>query len=279
MASNKEVEKVAANPALLEILGKALENSDSLGVFDGVGIDYEGKKIILPDDPTQMSKTQAITALRLADAAEKERIDIYETIDAFPLDGAVAMTKAMRELFGWATPIAKKSWFGAIPPTERSVEIGYQETISVVWGRFSVPKFDDEDSYIECGVTREKGRVVFQIHANVKKMQNPLIRALAEKTREIVRTDSIYRGKAFILPIGDKGEVTGVDDPTFFDLSRVNEEELVFSDQVMAEVQTNIFTPIRHTEYCKKAGVPLKCGVLLSGEYGTGKTLTAFITA
>jgi transitional endoplasmic reticulum ATPase len=63
------------------------------------------------------------------------------------------------------------------------------------------------------------------------------------------------------------------------DLSKVKIEELVYSADIMEQVETNLFTPILQTELCRKHGIPLKRQILLEGPYGTGKTMAANVTA
>ena len=44
-------------------------------------------------------------------------------------------------------------------------------------------------------------------------------------------------------------------------------------------VDVTLFTPIEHTNECRRQNIPLKRGILLEGPYGVGKTLTATVTA
>ena len=50
-------------------------------------------------------------------------------------------------------------------------------------------------------------------------------------------------------------------------------------DEVKAAINTSIFTPIRHTGLVRKVQDSLKRGVLLSGKFGTGKSMTSAATA
>ena len=44
-------------------------------------------------------------------------------------------------------------------------------------------------------------------------------------------------------------------------------------------IETSILSPIKNEMACRKHNIPLKRGILLEGRYGTGKTLTARVTA
>jgi len=63
------------------------------------------------------------------------------------------------------------------------------------------------------------------------------------------------------------------------DLGGAGDASIVFNAEVMKALKDGLFTPIEHSEACRKAGIPLKRGVLLEGPYGVGKTLTALVTA
>jgi transitional endoplasmic reticulum ATPase len=63
------------------------------------------------------------------------------------------------------------------------------------------------------------------------------------------------------------------------DTSAVSEGSLVFSDEIMCQINTNILVPIKYAARCRNHGIPAKRGILLEGPYGTGKSLTAAMVA
>lgn len=241
-----------------------------------VKVHREGTMIILPNDPCAMSYDEGILALQRVKADEETEVSINETIKAMPFDGAYAFMKAMARLFGWATPQPTQGFFGPKPPTTISVEIGYNKTTQIIWGAFAVPGID---GVLKSGYTFERGMPCFQINGTVKKRHMKDIKRLADLTREIAQNESIYKGQAIRVETGTDGKINWQTPPKFIDLSRVNPDELTFSADVLAQINTNVFTPIEHTGVCRKYGIPLKRGVLLEGPYGTGKTLTAFVAA
>lgn len=235
-----------------------------------------GEKLIIPE---RLSLVDAALAIKRQMEYEEEMVAIQETVDAFPWDGALAMQKAMAEKYGWATAEPTPGWFGPNPPTLMSVETGYKQTTNIVWGRFSAPTFE-KNEYLETGVTRKNGRLVFQIQGEVRRKREDQIKQIAVRTRQIVEEESIYRGQAVRIRFNDDdGRQIPIPTPAFLDLSNVREGELVYSEAVMRAINTNLFTPIERSDEARKYGIPLKRGVLLAGPYGTGKTLAAYVTA
>jgi transitional endoplasmic reticulum ATPase len=240
-----------------------------------VNIQHGGTKIILPDDPHQMTTGEAITALTRLQRAEETPVTVHEEVEAFPLDGAHAMSMALREIYGWVEAVPKPGMFGPVPPKVINLEIGFGKQTQVIWGMFRVPNVSGA---LETGMTRKEGRLIFCIEGTVLKKEQAVVKRIADRTREIARAHSIYKGKAIRVRT-DGNQIDAQNQPRFLDTSRVDERELVFSDELMTQVTTNLFTPIEKTDLCRKNRVPLKRGVLLEGPYGTGKTLTAFVTA
>lgn len=236
-----------------------------------VSIDRMGTKIILPKDPA-LSYKQSIEVIERKMREEETEVAINEPIEAYPMDGAVAMSKAMQEIFGWTEMIPTPSWFGANPPTMIAVKVGPRETRTIPWGRFSLPGID---GYIEFGIMESDDRTFFVLRGIVRQKHQPAIHALAERAREISREESIYKGKALIVDF-DNGWQDQID---FIDVSQVKPEELILPDGVLAQVETCLYSPILFAEEAKKHGVPAKRGILLEGKYGTGKTLTAYVAA
>lgn len=241
-----------------------------------VEIQHEGRAITLPGDPGKMPLDKAIEALMRKKQDEEQPFQLFETIDAYPLDGAVAFVKAMTKLYGWASPVPTPGFFGPRPPTMISVKVGPKDddVIQCPLGAFQLPGIQ-EKIYTQID-QNNKGQQVFIIHAVVKKKDKHLLLELATETRRIVKEQSIYRGKAIRLGVDEYGNLDFNDPPQFLDLS--SKDTLVFDDDIQAQIDTSILVPIKETEACRKHKIPLKRGVLLSGPYGTGKTCVARMT-
>jgi transitional endoplasmic reticulum ATPase len=236
---------------------------------------WQGTKITLPDDPTKMNYAEAKDWLTRLEESDNEKIAVNEIIEAFPFDGAIAMMKALKQVYGWATPVPPRSFFEA-PPTMMSVNISPTERTQIIWGRFSIPGIDGT---LITGVNMQAGRPVFTIQGEVRKRYVEAIAEIAELTRKIVATESIYRGKPVRLSVDENGNLNLHEAPTFVDVTLANRAELIFTDELMEQINTNLFTPIIHSDVCRKNQIPLKRGILMEGPYGTGKTLCAYVTA
>lgn len=228
--------------------------------------------------PEKMEIDEAILWLQRKKKEENQMVAVVETLECFPPDGAVALMRAMKEQFGWTALSTVKTMFGEEPPMMVDIEIGPNESIKVPWGRFEIPGIS---GHVETSATMKDGLVVFALTGQVKQKHYHVVTELARRTRELVATDSIYRGKAFKVRYNDQGtgEFGAMEAPRFLDLQAVVPNELIFSDELTQAINDYVFTPILHPKECEEAGVPVKRGICLLGPFGTGKTLTAYVAA
>ena len=273
-----EMERTTLISFLQDLVNRAGEKKPTDKAFANIEaqVEYNGTKIVLPADPRNMTLLEAREWLARLEQAEEEVINIHEVIDAHPWDGCVAFLKAMQQTYGWASPTPTGPWWRRNSPTMMSIETGIGETTSIFWGGFRLPGIDGQ---LMTGTEEKKGQTRFCIQGQTKRKHIEMIHALADLTRQIAREHSIYRGHALRLELNNNGSINLMEPPTFMNLKRVKENELVFSDDLMDQVVTNLWTPIEHTKWCREHDVPLKRGVLLEGDYGTGKTQAATVTA
>jgi hypothetical protein len=262
-------------------LAKAAEADKKKVNWDRLDVEIEhvGRAITLPGDPGKMPIVKAIEALQRKLQDEETVVQVYEIIDAYPLDGAVAFVKAMANLYGWASPIPTPGFFGPKPPTIISVKTGpgVDDVVQCPVGTFKLPgvshPIGTDLSHIE------RGKAMFVIHAQVKKKEKHLLLELANETRRIVAAESIYRGKPIRLSVDSDGDLDMNTPPDFLDVSDTTEASLLFNDDIRDQINTNILVPIKETDTCRRMKIPLKRGILLEGPYGTGKSLTARMAA
>jgi len=257
-------------------MAEALKDSKVETKFKDMSVVRGGSQITLPEG---MSMDEGIEWLRRMKVEDERVVAINEQVDAFPLDGAFAFHKAMARKYGFVGMIPTPGFFGPKPPTMIGVAISHEETVQVPWGRVQIPGVD---GYLVTYTGIKEGRQIFIIGGEVKQRFKKEVSDLAAATRKIVQEESIYKAKAIKVSFP---EISPEDfDPTahapkFIDTSKVREDELVFSKDVATMVQNSVFTPIEFTSKCRELSIPLKRGILLEGPYGTGKTLTAYVSA
>lgn len=245
-------------------------------------VEGDTKQIMLPEG---MSAAEGKKWLDRFESQQNQEVGVYIEIDAFPLDGALALANTLKDVFGWTNleSVPGGFFFPDNPPQQVLVETGPDTSITVPWGRMSIPGVT---GYLETGIAIRGLRPIFVIMGQTTRKFEKLIHELADQVKIRAREDSIYRGKAIYLNFrdadGDRIDLRRIASeitPKFVDTRRVNPDELVFPAETMQQIETCLFNPVRHSETCRKHSIPLKRGVLLEGPYGTGKTQTAFLLA
>ncbi|MFL6600759.1 MAG: AAA family ATPase [Steroidobacteraceae bacterium] len=250
---------------------KALSHDESTAIAEIV---HEGEKLILPKE---MSLDRAIALLNSRREYESKSVVVREMFDVFPLDGACALDTVLQRRYGWAPAIKTPGFFRDNPPSLMSVEVGPDQVRQVPWGAFLLPNV--EGRIITTTATKDS-RQVFAVHADILRRDEAVIRALFDELRAETRNNSIYRGKAIKLRFkDDDGDLLEMPEPKFLRVEDIDANMLVYSDSVYRQIATNLFVPITRAHDCIKNGIPLKRGVLLGGNYGTGKTLAAAVAS
>lgn len=219
-------------------------------------------------------------------AIKRRREEMEQTVmtrrefDAtYPPDGFVALKKAIQNVFGYAShERVVEGMFGERQEAPRSqlVQTGPDalDSIRVFVDRIKPPAL--EGGYIEPHGTIKGGWPTFFLTAEIKKRHRAQVDALFEEVQRILSEESIYRGQAIEVNLGYAlGEDFDVKahEPSFMDVADL--EPLILNEETERLLETSVIQRIRHPDVVREMDVPLGHGVVLSGPYGTGKTLTA----
>jgi transitional endoplasmic reticulum ATPase len=236
---------------------------------------HHGEKLILP---AMMTITDAIDLLYRRAEYLETTVNITEKFDVFPLDGAYGLSQVIIDRFGWQEGKPIRTMFGETKPKILQVPSGPHTKVDVPWGHFELPTVSGK---LMTGVDEgPAGRAVFVLTAEVKRRDEGTVRGLFDALREYLNHNSLYRGKAIKIRFrDDDGDPIPMPEPEFLDLADVQVNNLILNDDLASSVKANLFTPIERVTDCLQNDIKVKRGVLLGGNYGTGKTLAAMCAA
>jgi len=229
-------------------------------------VTFSGTKFILPE--TMHTLDQAIKFLAEKLREDEEEVQWIKQYRYRVYDGAHATAQAIRKAFGFTLGRATYSFFGKNPPQIIDIETGPDQSEQAPWGAMGVPGLEGLVIYLDGWNDNEYGHL-FRLVARGPRKYRFHVEGLFRLVEEELRINSIYRGKA----------IDGQEQPKFLDLRGVNPAGVVYSEEVLAQLAANVWSPIQHAEILTKLGQPGKRAVLFEGPYGTGKTLAAYLTA
>jgi hypothetical protein len=246
--------------ALLSQLGQSRVQDDSLI--------YEGEKWVIPA-VYQGKLQQGIDFLRNHMKQDEMKFDFTKILPYRPYDGAYAFMQVMRNLTGTTGfGVARMTFFGPQPPEFVSIKLDAAgHTAQVPWGLVNFPAYE---ATFDVGYGENENGYCFSLTVNAPRKWRKEIEAIFTMIEDYLKSNSIYKGKA----INGHGM-----EPEFIDLTGVDPEQVVYSQDVMDDLLAHVWSPIRYSSNMRRQGLPLKRAVLFAGPFGTGKTLGVMLTA
>jgi hypothetical protein len=226
--------------------------------------------------PRGMSKKKLAQLAASAAQADEEKKNYVRQFNCRPMDGAHALQETLRKVWGFSgRPSTVYSFFGASLPSMINVKVDYNESIQIPFGEIDFPPLEGT---FNLGVNQDpRYGPLFQVVATVAQKYEGELEGFWVALEEEIKTNSIYRGKAMHSVTNVRSD--GHQDPQFLDLESINPELVAYSQDVLDELETSVWGPIRNAEHYRKDGVPVGTHNLLFGDYGTGKTLAGGLTA
>ena len=245
---------------------KTLEQLGGMTVQDDTLL-FQGTRFILPKQ-VEGDIDVAIRYLIKWKEQQEASFNFTKKFHYRPFDGANAFQNTMKKVFGTAgLGAAIRTMFGEIPPEYKTINIGPNETAQVPWNRVDLSLLG-ASFYLGSTRHREYGEV-FEITVQAPRKYRKHIEAFFQMMEEELKTNSIYKGRAF----------TGGAEPLFLDTAKTDRSRVVYSKDVQAQLEVNMWSVLRHSDQMRDNNVPLKRAVLVEGPYGTGKTLAGLLTA
>jgi transitional endoplasmic reticulum ATPase len=233
-----------------------------------------GDAIVVPEKIRLRDAANYIA--RLADQEEQD-VRIDEIIDGYLFgDVAACFKAAMEDIFGYSLQNTKvQSFFGMEfkdPPKLLTLQTSLNTSIQVPYGEFAIPGIEGTVNLLP--MRRSGAMVSSRILAEIKRKDQAIVQRLVQRTRDFLRTKSIYRGQAFGLSLTNAdGEAEEMPMPSFIDVS--NTVDPIFNKDTEVQIGASVYSPIERTAEMRALGIRIKRGICLYGPFGTGKTQTS----
>ena len=225
-------------------------------------IEFNGKKFVFPEQFRGDLPGLGKFVNRYIEGQEEE-ILVQRMFDFRPYDGAHAVYQCLKQFFGYAQSKARQGMFGPEPPREITVATGYVNgklvKVTVPWGDMYLPGLKKATLTITAQNDAARGQLLF-LSSRCRRADKPVIDGFYNVVQTYLEENSLYRGHA----------VWG--DMEFFDVDAVDPSMFVYDEDVWAQVETNILSPMAHADALEAHGLTPKRVVLLEGPFGTGKS-------
>lgn len=247
---------------------RVLANLDALGsrTIGDDSLIYRGDKFILPAN-MKGNLQGVVQYLRDYEEQQEKSFEFTRSFNYRPWDGANAFQNAMKRVFGTTgTGVSVFTMFGQeIKPEFKTVNVSPTDTIQIPWRRVG---FSPLEATFNLGyANHDDYGIVFRLSVEAPRKYRTHVEAFFQVVEDELKNNSIYKGKAF----------TGGGDPQFIDLNNI--PPVIYTDEVMVQLETNMWSLLRYSDTMRESGIELKRAVLMEGPYGTGKTLAGMLTA
>jgi transitional endoplasmic reticulum ATPase len=228
---------------------------------------HQGTQILIPESMT----LEEMVAVGVSQIEAENEINHYSRQYRYrPFDGARSTARVLKAVFGSVLGKTVNTFFGSEPPQLVDVWVGVDQSEQVPWGRLGLPPKMGRKAYLDLGSVRDRELgPVFVLEAYAPRKWKAEIEGLFNFIEADLRNHSIYRGKA----------VTASDNPTFVDTTKIEFDDVVYTEQVMEDLEAYVWASIRYPQELRDRNMASKRVTIAYGKYGTGKTLLAYLTA
>ena len=230
-------------------------------------IERVGNKIVVPEF---MSYEDAVKAIQKHMKEMEAEVAQTEEFVGHPNDTLHAFYMGVKAVFGdliGAEDVVQVFIFSMkVPGQSRQIQVGYDDFLTVPYGKLEVPGLP-VDIYASVEDHADQMQSVLKVNFEYKKKYQPLVTMVTKAARDYLRDNSIFKGQA----IDSKFE--------FINLDQAPLSRIVYSQDEQHKLEAELFNILQRREELLAANRPVKRTILLSGNYGTGKTLTALKAA
>lgn len=199
-----------------------------------------------------------------ADKQSKKMAKVNHRIRCFRNDGIYQLNRAITEVFG--SVVSKTDDGPSGDSTIQTVDIQLADgtRTKAPYGDISLEGLG-EGSIIS--INYDNGTHELVVTGKCQSRFMSLMDDIIDQTKSNLANDSIYKGQAI--------EISDINNPTILNLSGIDSQLMILSKKTEHDLKP-IYARLNSPEKCVERGIPLKYGALLSGPYGTGKSLLAF---